>query len=58
MPKTETKICDTCKEPVEVVDDRFDEHNKQNYVKHVFISHPENPARIAILQNYINQFCP
>lgn len=47
--------CDVCGAEVEREED-FQKHNKDNYVKHVFLSHPDDEARIYIIQNYIRNY--
>lgn len=52
--KTEvTDVCDTCGDTVPVPNE-FDEHNRTNYVRHVFLSHPDDAERIRIIQHYID----
>ena len=47
--------CDVCGAEV-FTPGEFDEHNRQNYVLHVFLSHPKEADRIAIIQSYIDRF--
>jgi hypothetical protein len=46
--------CDTCGEVVKDDVKEWDKHNKENYVKHVFLSHPEEEAK-RIIQKYVNR---
>lgn len=55
MKKTTTDVCDVCGDKVPVPEE-FNEHNAQNYVRHVFLSHPDDAARIRIIQYYIDKF--
>lgn len=49
-----TAKCDTCGDTVPVPNE-FDQHNQDNYVRHVFLSHPEDVDRIRIIQGYLNR---
>jgi hypothetical protein len=53
---TQGLTCDTCGEEVED-EQSFQEHNRINYVRHVFLSHPHHDAQ-RIVQEYINRCGP
>jgi len=49
--------CDVCKDEVpDGPDSNYDEHNKANYVRHVFLSHRSDAERIRIIQSYIDVY--
>lgn len=46
--------CDVCGDKVEDRVEEWDKHNKDNYVRHVFLSHSEEDAK-KIIQKYVNR---
>lgn len=46
--------CDVCGDEVPDEVEEWDKHNKENYVRHVFLSHPEEEAK-KIIQSYVDR---